>query len=120
MPNRNTAVVFDDVWFRYEKDQDFVLRGITLEIHVGELVAIVGPNGAGKTTLIKHINGLLKPSKGRVTVFDVDTRKTSTAKLSKIVGLVFQNPNHQLFAETVEEEVLFGLRNFGISNPSAS
>ncbi|MEM4246235.1 MAG: ABC transporter ATP-binding protein, partial [Candidatus Bathyarchaeia archaeon] len=70
-------------------------------------------NGAGKTTLIKHFNGLLKPTQGEVTVDGVDTRKASVAQLSRKVGLVFQNPDHQLFCETVTEEVAFALRNFG-------
>jgi len=90
-----------------------VLRGIDIEIGDSEFVAIMGENGAGKTTLIKHFNGLLKPSRGRVLVDDVDTAKISVASISRNVGLVFQNPDHQLFCETVREEVAFSLRNFG-------
>jgi len=62
---------------------------------------------------VKHFNGLLKPSKGEVIVDGVNTRETSVAKLARNVGFVFQNPDHQLFCESVEEEVAFGLRNFG-------
>jgi len=90
-----------------------VLKGIDLEIGDSEFVAIMGENGAGKTTLIKHFNGLHKPTKGRVTVDDIDTKKRSVASIARDVGLVFQNPDHQLFCETVKEEVAFSLRNFG-------
>jgi len=75
----------------------------------------MGENGAGKTTLAKLLNGLLKPSNGRVVVDGEDTRKVSVAHLSRKVGLVFQNPDHLLFSETVRDEVAFGLRNFGFA-----
>ena len=89
------------------------LDRVDLEIKEGEFLAIMGENGAGKTTLIKHFNGLLKPTIGTVKVDDIDTRDESVASLSRKVGLVFQNPDHQLFCETVKEEVSFGLINFG-------
>jgi energy-coupling factor transport system ATP-binding protein len=89
------------------------LRGVSLAIRDGEFVAIMGQNGAGKTTLVKLFNGLLKPTMGEVLVDGVDTRKVSVAKLARKVGFVFQNPDHQLFCETVEDEVAFALRNFG-------
>lgn len=79
----------------------------------GEFVAIMGQNGAGKTTLVKHFIGLLKPAKGRVLIDGVDTRSVSVAELARKVGFVFQNPDHQLFSETVEEEIAFALKNFG-------
>jgi len=103
----------NDVWFDY--DGHSVLRGVTFEISSGEMVAIMGENGAGKTTLIKHFNGLLKPKRGYVKIFGVDTRYATTAQLSRRVGLIFQNPDHQLFAETVKDEVAFALKNFGFS-----
>jgi len=73
----------------------------------------MGQNGAGKTTFIKHFNGLLKPSSGIVRVDGVETTKTSVAALAKNVGFVFQNPDNQLFSETVEDEIAFALKNFG-------
>lgn len=73
----------------------------------------MGQNGAGKTSLIKHFNGLLKPSSGTVRVNGVETTKTSVAALAENVGFVFQNPDNQLFSETVEAEVAFALKNFG-------
>ena len=98
--------------FAYPGSQE-VLRGIDLKINDGEFVAIMGENGAGKTTLVKTFNGLLRPTAGRVKVDGIDTHDSSVAKLSKDVGLVFQNPDHQLFSETVREELAFSLRNFG-------
>jgi energy-coupling factor transporter ATP-binding protein EcfA2 len=89
------------------------LKGISLTIKDGEFVAIMGQNGAGKSTFVKHFNGLLKPSKGTVRIDGVETTKSSVASLSRNVGFVFQNPDHQLFSETVEEEISFALKNFG-------
>jgi energy-coupling factor transport system ATP-binding protein len=92
------------------------LKGINLTVEDGEFLAIMGPNGAGKTTLIKHFNGLLKPTTGAVLVNGVSTSDVSVAKLSRKVGFVFQNPDHQLFSETVEEEIAFALHNFGFED----
>jgi cobalt transport protein ATP-binding subunit len=89
------------------------LRGVSLTIKNGEFVAVMGENGAGKTTLVKHFNGLLKPTKGSVLIDKVDTTKVSVATLARKVGFVFQNPDNQLFSETVEQEISFGLQNFG-------
>ncbi len=101
-----------DLYFTYPTGVE-ALKGITLTIDDGEFLAIMGQNGAGKTTLVKHFNGLLKPTKGEVVVDGVSTREVSVAQLARKVGFVFQNPDHQLFCETVEEEVAFALRNFG-------
>jgi energy-coupling factor transport system ATP-binding protein len=103
-----------DVWFTYPNGTE-ALRGVTVTIREGEFVAIMGQNGAGKTTLVKHFNGLLKPTKGLVLVDKTDVTKVSVATLAKNVGFVFQNPDHQLFSETVEEEISFGLKNFGFA-----
>ena len=103
-----------DVHFTYQNDVE-ALKGIYLTIEEGEFVAIMGQNGAGKTTLVKHFNGLLKPTKGQVLVDRVDTTKVSVATLSRNVGFVFQNPDNQLFSETVEQEIAFALRNFKFS-----
>jgi energy-coupling factor transport system ATP-binding protein len=90
------------------------LDNISMEIRQGEFLAIIGQNGSGKTTLVKHFNGLLKPSKGEVRVAGEDTKGKHVSELGKIVGYVFQNPDHQIFADTVEEEVAFGPNNLGI------
>ncbi|MEM3626715.1 MAG: ABC transporter ATP-binding protein [Candidatus Bathyarchaeia archaeon] len=101
-----------DIYFTYPNGVE-AIKGISLTIHNGEFVAIMGQNGAGKTTLVKHFNGLLKPTRGKVLIDGVETTKVSVAALARNVGFVFQNPDHQLFSETVEEEVAFALRNFG-------
>jgi energy-coupling factor transport system ATP-binding protein len=102
----------EDVHFSYASGVE-ALKGVSLTVKDGEFVAIMGQNGAGKTTLVKQFNGLLKPTSGRVLVDDVDTTKSSVAALARKVGFVFQNPDHQLFSETVEDEISFALKNFG-------
>ncbi len=106
-------IEFSSVDFRHLNGVE-ALKGVDLKIRTGEVTAIVGENGAGKTTLIKHTNGLLKPTSGRVSVFGVDTRKDSVAHLSRRIGIIFQNPDHQLFSESVEHEIRFALKNFGL------
>jgi len=101
-----------DIRFTYPNGVE-ALKHVSLRIKNGEFAAIMGENGAGKTTLVKHFNGLLKPTSGSVLVDGVDTRKVSVATQARKVGFVFQNPDHQLFSETVEEEIAFALKNFG-------
>ena len=102
-----------DLRFRYPTRQEFALDGINLEIHRGEFVALIGQNGSGKTTLIKHFNGLLRPTAGEIFVDGQLTAGVPTSRLARLVGYVFQNPDHQVFAETVEEEIAFGPKNLG-------
>ncbi len=92
------------------------LAGVDLEILPGDIVAIVGENGSGKTTLVKHLNGLLRPTEGTVLVDGLDAATTPVTELARHVGLVFQNPDTMLFAETVEEEIAFGLSNIGLAD----
>jgi len=106
-------ISIEDVSFHYPGTTQDVLDNVTLSINDGEFVAIMGENGAGKTTLVKMLNGLLMPAKGRVLIDSSATGNKSVAQLSRDVGLIFQNPDHQLFAETVSEELSFSLRNFG-------
>lgn len=98
-----------DVHFSYSAGTE-VLRGVSLEFQSGERVAIIGQNGSGKTTLAKHLNGLLLPTAGDVEVGDWNTRERTVAQLSHRVGLVFQNPDGQIFKNRVSDEVSFGLR----------
>jgi len=98
--------------FTYENGPEALL-GINLDIRSGEYVALVGGNGSGKTTLAKHMNGLLRPSSGTVEVMGKPAAGRTVADLSRIVGYAFQNPDHQLFCSTVDDELAFGPRNLG-------
>jgi len=91
-----------------------ILSNVSFSIGKGEFVALVGQNGSGKTTLAKHFNGLLLPSQGEVRVDGTDTREAGLNQLSRRVGYVFQNPDHQIFAESVREDVAFGPRLMGL------
>ena len=91
------------------------LDGIDLRIGPGERVALIGQNGSGKTTLVRHLNGLLRPTEGRVTVDGADAASLTVAQLAARVGLVFQDPDRQIFAGSVRDEVEFGPRNLGRS-----
>ncbi|MCU0632307.1 MAG: ATP-binding cassette domain-containing protein [Methanolinea sp.] len=93
------------------------LRGVSLDITPGEFIAIVGENGSGKTTLIKHFNGLLRSTSGTVTVDGKNAGTAPVSELAHTVGLVFQNPDHMFFANTVAEEIKFGTLNLGIPHP---
>lgn len=89
--------------------------GVDLVIRRGERVAIIGQNGSGKTTLVRHFNGLLRPTEGRVLVDGVDAAGRRVAALAGVVGLAFQDPDRQIFAARVRAEVAFGPRNLGRS-----
>ncbi|WP_297437184.1 energy-coupling factor ABC transporter ATP-binding protein [Thermococcus sp.] len=102
----------ENIWHIYENGR-IALKGINFTME-NEIVALVGPNGSGKTTLAKHLNGLLKPNRGRVTVDGLDTRESTVAEISRKVGYVFQNPENMFFEETVYKEVSFGPRNLGL------
>ena len=90
------------------------LDGISLDIYPGDIVAIVGQNGSGKTTLAKHFNGLLLPTGGTISVNGKTTQEQGIFRLGQYVGYVFQNPDHQIFSETVYDEVSFGPRLRGL------
>ena len=90
------------------------LDGVSLRIEAGETVAIVGQNGSGKSTLVRQLNGLLRPTSGRVLLDGRDIRGAHVAALAGQVGLAFQNPDRQLFAGRVAAEVAFGPRNLGV------
>jgi energy-coupling factor transport system ATP-binding protein len=90
------------------------LDGLSLRIGPGSAVAVVGQNGSGKTTLVRHLNGLLRPTSGRVVVDGVDAAGLRVAELARTVGLVFQDPDRQIFAGSVRREVEFGPRNVGL------
>lgn len=110
--NSEMMIQMEDVSFAYS-DGRCVLHNATFNVKRGEFVTLMGPNAAGKTTLAKLMNGLLTPTAGRVLVRGNDTAVTRLAELAKTVGYVFQNPDHQLFARTIKEELAFGPRNLG-------
>lgn len=114
------SIRLENVSFRYLEDTPMeteALLDVTLEIADGEFVGIIGPTGSGKSTLIQHFNGLLLPSSGKVWVDGVDLthKDTQLRQIRQKVGMVFQYPEHQLFGETVLEDVGFGPRNMGLA-----
>lgn len=113
-PRSHTCIEARDLCFAYEEDR-LALREISFTIETGDLVAIIGQNGSGKTTLVKHFNGLLRPTRGRVFLFGGDIRQRAIGDLARTVGYAFQNPDHQIFSATTREEIAFGPRNLGLS-----
>lgn len=109
-----TGVRFDDVHFFYDEEVH-ALRGLDLRLDSG-CVCVIGQNGAGKSTFLKHLNGLLEPSDGRVVVNDKDTADHRIAELAGEVALSFQNPNNQLFHNSIEAEVRYGPKNLGYNS----
>jgi len=112
---RREKIVLSADSISYDIDGKDILKNVSFNVRDGSIVALMGENGAGKTTLLRHISGLTKPKKGRITVFDrVNGNGTETDPwtLAEDVGFVFQNPNHQIFGETVEKEIEFASVNF--------
>jgi energy-coupling factor transport system ATP-binding protein len=119
MTDGSPIVEITDVRYAYP-DGTVALDGVSVRIARGSVVAVVGRNGSGKTTLAKHLNGLLRPSSGRVVVDGLDTLEYPVRTLAGHVGYVFQNPGHQLFARTVADELAFGPRNLGVPQDEIS
>ena len=107
-------VEFRDVYYRYP-DGTAALNGLTLKITHGESVGIVGANGSGKSTFLMHTNGYLLPQSGGITVGDFPLTRETRQEIRKKVGLIFQNPDDQLFMPTVYDDVAFGPLNLGLS-----
>jgi energy-coupling factor transporter ATPase len=110
-------IAVENLSFHYpgEKDRPLTLKDVTFEVNPGEFIAILGANGSGKTTLARHLNGLLVPDQGRVLVNGIDTRERKFhGKISQQIGMVFQYPEDQIVATTVEEDVAFGPENLGL------
>ncbi|MBI4221323.1 MAG: ATP-binding cassette domain-containing protein [Planctomycetes bacterium] len=103
-----------NIQYKYH-DGTYALCGTSLDIKKGELLAILGPNGSGKTTLLKHLNGLLKPMGGEIVLERKPLAQYASKEIFQRVGIVFQDPNDQLFAPSVKEDVAFGPLNLGLS-----
>lgn len=97
--------------FKYPTSEKMILKNINFDIYKGEFFAIVGHNGSGKSTLMKNLLGILQPTEGDVIINSQNTKKTDVSKLILDIGYVFQNPDNQLFCDTVREEIEFGLKN---------
>ena len=105
----------ENLWHIYSTGKVTAVQDVSLDIGRGEIIGVIGQNGSGKTTLVKHFIGLLKPTRGKVYVDGQDTGPLRIQQLAAKVGYVYQNPNHQLFARTVQDELEFGPRNLGLS-----
>lgn len=114
-PRRETAALIemDDVGFEYAPGRT-ALADVSLRIAAGEFIALIGQNGSGKSTLARHLNGLLHPTRGQVRLRGRDVRALPLNEVAREVGYVFQDPDQQIFADSIREEVGFGLRNAGI------
>ncbi len=113
----NEIINVDNITFEYETDDGTskVLNDFSIKFYEGQFTAVLGHNGSGKSTLAKLLNGLLIPQKGKVTVMGLDTSvDENDTKIKRTVGMVFQNPDNQLVATVVDEDVAFGLENLGL------
>jgi len=112
-PSAGLALATEGLGFVYP-DGTRALDGVDLRIGAGEQVALIGQNGSGKSTLVRHFDGLLRATAGRVVVGDEDVGRRHVADLARLVGIVFQNPDRQIFAGKVRAEVAFGPQNLGV------
>ncbi len=115
---QTSVVSLKNVWFTYPGGQE-VLKDVSLDVKEGEFMAILGENGAGKSTLLKLMTGILKPGRGSVRVQGKDLSNKGFKEIRKFTAYLSQNPNDYLFRDTVEDELLFTLKNFGIGNIAA-
>ncbi|MGY1603011.1 energy-coupling factor ABC transporter ATP-binding protein [Geodermatophilus sp. SYSU D00815] len=113
------SLLVEDLAFAYP-DGHQALYGVDLRIERGERVALLGPNGAGKTTLVMHLNGILRGGRGRVEVAGLPVEGPALQEVRRRVGIVFQDPDDQLFMPTVGEDVAFGPRNLGLPEPEVA
>jgi energy-coupling factor transport system ATP-binding protein len=112
-------IEFEGVEYTYPNGNQ-ALKDVSLKINRGESVAIMGENGAGKTTMAKLMLGLIRPTRGRVLIDGADTRESTTAKIARKVGYIFQNPLYQIFSDTVEKEVALGPKAMGMDEKAVA
>ncbi len=113
----SAAIEVEDLYYRYgegHRGQE-ALRGVTLSVERGERLALLGPNGAGKSTLLLHLNGVFTPYRGRVRILGREVNRETRSWVRGMVGLVFQDPDDQVFSSTVAEDVAFGPRQQGLA-----
>ncbi|MCQ4636382.1 ATP-binding cassette domain-containing protein [Anaerovorax odorimutans] len=120
MERKRTIVRAEDLHYTYE-DGTQALKGLDLTVQKGEKVAVMGANGSGKSTFFLHLNGILKPQKGRILIDEtpIDYSRKGLLQVRKKVGIVFQNPEDQLFSASVRQEISFGILNLGVSEKEA-
>ncbi len=114
---RGSAVCLKNLWFTYTGGQE-VLKDVSLDVGEGEFVAVLGENGAGKSTMLRHLTGLLRPDRGTVQVLGKDVGRNGFKEIRRHTAYLSQNPNDYLFQDTVEDELLFTLKNFGLKDTS--
>jgi cobalt/nickel transport system ATP-binding protein len=117
--DKNQPLVHVDCISHVYADGSIGVHSACLKLFEGEILAICGPNGSGKSTLLQHLNGILVPAEGRITIMGKTVTKNSAGELRKIVGLVFQDADSQLFAPTVLDDVMFGPLNQGLKPEEA-
>ena len=108
------AIELTDLAFTYPDGHE-ALRGVSLRVDPGERIAVLGPNGSGKTTLVMHLNGILRPTSGSVVIDGLDATGPNLGDIRRRVGIVFQDPDDQLFMPTVRQDVAFGPANLGVA-----
>ena len=120
-------ITFEQVGHTYNEDSPFsyvALKDVNLQIPEGNVTAIIGETGSGKSTLVQHLNALLLPTSGKLTILDkiivAEEKPKNLKELRKQVGLVFQFPEYQLFEETIEKDIAFGPKNFGSTEDEAN
>lgn len=114
-PTQHTMIQIQNISYTYPESASPVINNITLDLHEGQFVALMGANGSGKSTLLRCLNGLLQPNQGHISVDALSILPQHLSQIRQKVGLVFQNPDDQIIASTVEREMAFGLENLGIS-----
>lgn len=119
------SIIVENLTHIYNKDMPFAskaLDNVSLEIKDNDFVGLIGHTGSGKSTLIQHLNGILKPSSGKILIngFDITAKDLNLTEIRKRVGVVFQYPEYQLFEETVEKDIAFGPRNLGLDDEEVS
>ena len=119
LTKQEPIILAENLSFRYRDKEEYAIKDVNLKIYEGELVLIAGSSGSGKSTFVQMLNGIIPyairgKKEGYLEVAGMNTDKTSIEKLSKVVGMVFQDPETQLFEITVEDEVALALENMGL------